>query len=227
MAQRDEDLPKRSYLRMEWTNANLKHLVAARLAMGTDAHDESDDDIWSAIFPEHLDGAVASEYILSRALPRPRDVLSLCQAAIDQAQRNGHSVVSAQDITDGEDANATNFIRSLEAEFRGIYPNLATIINVFSRIGDPMEWDEFSTLAELAIQEYEQLLNDWNGSTQPTPRWLADVLFRIGFIGLSNSGNNKVLFRNGRSFDETWTACSPDPLVHIHPAFFAYLGISP
>ena len=227
MAQHDDDLPKRSYMRMEWTNANLKHLVAARLATGTDAFDESDDDIWSAIFPERVDGAKASEYILSRALPRPRDVLSLCQSAIDQAQRNGHSAVSAQDIADGEYANATNFIRSIEAEFRGLYPNLATILNVFSRVDSTMEWDEFSTLAELAIQEHELLLQDWSEGTQRAPRWLADVLFRIGLIGLSDSGNNRVLFRNGRSFEETWTACLPEPLLHIHPAFFAYLRISP
>ena len=227
MAQIDEDLPKRSYARMEWTNANLKHLVAARLARGTGEQDGSDDEIWSGVFPEDVDGVKASEYILSRALPRPRDVLSICQAAIDQAQKNGHAAVSARDIADAEAANAVNFIRSLESEFRGLYPNLAAILNVFARIERTVEWEEFSTLAELVIQEHEEVLSGWGATTQQTPRWFADVLFRIGLIGLSDSGNSRLLFRNGRSFEETWIACAPNPLVHIHPAFFAYLGTSP
>ena len=65
LAHADEDLPKRSYWRMEWTAPNLKHLVAARLAMGTDNEDEDDDTIWSAVFPDTVDGIKSSEYILS------------------------------------------------------------------------------------------------------------------------------------------------------------------
>ena len=73
LAQADEDLPKRNYLRMEWTVSNLKHLVAARLAMGMEDHDPDDpddEDIWAAIFPDVIDGIKSSDYILSRVLPR-------------------------------------------------------------------------------------------------------------------------------------------------------------
>lgn len=223
MAKRDDDLPKRSFLRMEWTHANLKHLVAERLAKGADIQVGSDQDIWAAIFPEQVNDTEASDYILSRALPRPRDVLSLCQAAIDQAQKNGHSRVTARDIIDGESANATNFVRSLEAEFAASYPHLGVVLNVFSRIGRTMKWDEFDTLAGMAIQEHEDLLNGWSSDGPRTTRWLGGALYEIGLIGLSPPDGSTGSFRNGQSFDETWTACAPQPLVHIHPAFFAYL----
>ena len=225
MAQHDDDLPKRSYLRMEWTTTNLKHVVAERLAKDSATQRATDEEIWSAVFPEEVNGTAAHDYILSRALPRPRDVLSLCQAAIDQAKRNGHSWVTAQDIIDGEKSNATDFIRALESEFTASYPKLGVILNVFSRIGPTMTWDEFATLAEMAIEDQEEVLKSWSGPTPRTARWFATALYEIGMIGLSRPKSNGGSFRDGRSFDETWAACSPNPLVHFHPAFFASLAI--
>ena len=225
MAQQDDDLPKRSYLRMEWTITNLKHVVAERLAKDSSTQGATDEEIWSAVFPEEVNGTAASDYILSRALPRPRDVLGLCQAAIDQAKKNGHSWVTAQDIIDGERFDATNLVRALEAEFTASYPKLGVVLNVFSRIGPTMTWDEFVTLAEMAIEDQEEVLRSWVGPTPRTSRWFAAALYEIGLVGLSRPGNNSGSFRNGHSFDETWASCSPNPLVHIHPAFFAILGI--
>ena len=71
----DEDLSKRSVLRMEWTKNNLLHLVAERLAIS--AGEDNIDDVltWSGIFPSEVKGKLAAEYVLDIALPRPRDVL--------------------------------------------------------------------------------------------------------------------------------------------------------
>ena len=225
MAGHDDDLPKRSYLRMEWTSTNLKHVVAERLAKDMGTQGTTDEGIWSAVFPEEVNSTAAPDYILSRALPRPRDVLSLCQAAIDQAKKNGHSWVTAQDIVDGEKSNATDFVRALEAEFSASYPKLGVILSVFSRIGPTMRWGEFMTLTEMAIEDQEEILRSWTGPTPRTSRWLAAALYEIGLVGLSRPGSTGGSFRNGHSFDETWVSCSPNPLVHIHPAFFSVLGI--
>ena len=226
LAQVDEDLPKRSYWRMEWTTPNLKHLVAARLAIGTDNEDEDDDTIWSAVFPDTVDGIKASEYILSRVLPRPRDVLGFCQAAIDQAQRNGHPAVSAQDIFDGERAFANAFGKSLAAEFKGLYPSLEEVLIEFAGVPAVMRWNEFQRHANETISRQESILREWVGNKELSARSVADVLFQVGVIGLAVSTTDRPLFRNGRSFPETWNATSPEPSVQIHPAFFTYLDVS-
>ena len=227
LAQADEDLPKRSFWRMEWTVPNLKHLVAARLAMETDNEDEDDDTIWSAVFPETVDGIKSSEYILSRVLPRPRDVLGFCQAAIDQAQRNGHPAVSAQDIFDGERAFANAFGRSLAAEFRGLYPGLEEVLIEFAGAPAVMQWSEFQRHADEAIKRQESILREWVGTKELSARSVADILFQVGVIGLAVSTTDRPHFRNGRSFSESWNATSPEPSVQIHPAFFTYLDCSP
>ena len=225
MARLDDDFPKRSYLRMEWTSTNLKHVVAERLAKDSSAQAATDDEIWSAVFREDVNGTAAADYILTRALPRPRDVLSLCQSAIDQAKKNGHSWVSAQDIIDGEKANATDMIRAVEAEFAASYPELGVILNVFSRTEPVVTWDDFLALAELTLEDQQELLSRWAGTIPRDPRWFAAALYEIGFIGLSRSGEGNIASRDGRSFDEAWASCSPNPKVHIHSAFFASVGI--
>ena len=120
LAQYDEDLPKRSFLRMEWTRTNLKHLVAERLSTAADQSNDDDDATWSDIFGEKVSGMPASDYILSRALPRPRDVLDFCQKSIDQAQRNGHGIVTEQDILDGETSFSESLFWSVAAEIQRI-----------------------------------------------------------------------------------------------------------
>ena len=227
LALHDEDYPKRSFWRMEWTTANLKHLVANRLALGIDIDEEDDQTIWSAVFPDKIQEMDSPDYILSRVLPRPRDVLGFCQAAIDQAQLNGHASVTAQDILDGEERFANSFGKSLAAEFRGIYPDLEEVLIEFAEVPAVMQWAEFEEYANEAILKQKTTLQEWVGTYALTPLSLADVLFQIGVIGLGSSRSREPHYRNGRTFGKTWRDASPSPLVHIHPAFFTYLDVSP
>ncbi len=225
LAQFDDDLPKRNLLRIEWTQANLKHLVAKRLVTGLD--DAQDDDAaWMAVFPEPVNGKKSSAYILSRSLPRPRDVLDLCQRAIDEAQRNGHSFVTAQDILDGEKAFSDGLFWSLAAEFRELYPQLEEVVFHFSQVDAIIPWGDFSRIASDAIEAKGDLLRRWVKGGSMTPQFLADILFTIGLLGFSREWEANPYFSNGRSFAEIWGMVGPKPVVHIHPAFRKSLDVS-
>ena len=220
----DDDMPKRNILRVEWTRANLHHLVAARLA--TRVESQGDEEIWSAIFPDPVRNMAAPEYILSRTLPRPRDVLNLCQKAIDQAQRNGHEYVTAEDILDGEKSFSEAFFYSIVSEFKGLYPGLDEVLIEFAGVAKKILWDEFGEIAKKAIRNKGTILTKWVDGQDMTPYYLAEVLFRIGLIGLSREWTGPVHYCNGRSFAETWVVVSSNPTVHIHPAFVQCLDIS-
>ena len=220
----DEDLPKRDILRMEWTSSSLRHLVAARLAMKADG--QNDDEIWSAIFPEPVNNVTASKYILTRSLPRPRDVLNLCQKAIDHAQRNGHKYVKAQDILEGEKSFSEALFYSVSSEFRGLYPDLAEVLIEFAGVAEKIPWKNFGDIAKRAIGNNRTIIVKWVDKKDISPKFLAEVLFQIGLIGLSREWTSPVHFCNGRSFSETWGLVSSNPVVHIHPAFTQFLEIS-
>ncbi len=226
LSQYDEDLPKRDYLRMDWTTRNLKHLVAERLSVGIDLENDDDDLIWSMIFPSNVNGMMSSDYILTHALPRPRDVLGLCQAAIDQAQRNGHSEVLEQDILDGENSFSDNFVRSIAAEFKGVYPGLEEVLLEFAGIPSVVDWEKFCYFANMAIERNSVHVNDWIGHSQIDELAVADVLFRIGAIGMASEHRPEPYYRNGRSFSETWRLVSSSPIIYIHPAFHKVLDVT-
>ena len=221
----DDDLPKRDIVRMEWTPTNLHHLVAARLATKVDSQDD-DKETWKAVFPEPVRGVPASEYILTTSLPRPRDVLNLCQKAIDHAQRNGHPYVTAQDILDGEKSFSEALFYSVSSEFKGLYPDLEEVLIEFAGVPEKTFWNEFGTIAEKAIRDNGAIVVKWAEGKDITPHFMAEVLFRIGLIGLSREWTSPAHFCNGRSFSETWALVSANPVVHIHPAFAQFLEIS-
>ncbi|MYB75714.1 MAG: hypothetical protein F4X83_01155 [Chloroflexi bacterium] len=151
----DDDLSKRNFLRMEWTKSNLKHLVAERLANAADQVNKNDDSTWSVVFPNNVDGLQASEYILTRALPRPRDVLDFCQKSIDEAQRNGHSTVTERDILDGERFFSEGVFWSISTEFRGLYPGLEEVLFEFAGAAERMAWGDFEQLSAKVIRQQQ------------------------------------------------------------------------
>ena len=230
LAKYDDDLTKRDILRMEWTPSNLHHLVAARLSKRingqSDEESQSDEEVWSAIFPELVKDVPAPQYILTRSLPRPREVLMFCQKAIDQAQRSGHPHVTAEDILDGEVSYSDALFNLVSSEFKGLYPDLEDVLIEFLGIEEKIPWNDFGVIAETAIQNKREIIVKWVDGKDITPHFLAEVLFRIGLIGLSREWTSRVHFCNERSFSETCRRVSSNPVVHIHPAFAQVLEIS-
>ena len=221
----DEDLSKRNVLRMEWTKANLMHLVAERLAISAGEENIDDDLTWSGIFPNEVKGRPAAEYVLDIALPRPRDVLDFCQKAIDQAQRNGHSVVFEDDIIDGEVGFSEGEFWSIVTEFRGLYPGLENVLIEYAGVAQQSTWQAFRSLTSNAITKNRETIKPWVGGENIDPEGLLEVLFKVGVVGLSNTGTTGPYFANGRSFAETWNLVGPSPTVHIHPAFAKSLDV--
>ena len=224
IAEHDNDLPKRDFLRMEWTKSNLHHLVALRLAKKVG--DLTDEEVWSAIFREPVNNTKASDYILTRALPRPRDVLNFCQKAIDNAQINENSFVTKQDILDGEESFSETLFFSVSSEFRVQYPNLEEILIEFAGFEDKTVWNNFEESANLIIQNKREILKKWHGGRMITPYFLTEALFNVGLIGLSREHDSTVHFYSGKSFSRIWGLTSSNPTIHIHPAFYHSLDIS-
>ena len=225
LLQHDEELPKRNLLRMQWTISNLKHLVAERIAVGAGTGNEDDEDTWLSLFCPHVQNQVTHEYIISRVLPRPRDVLDFCQKAIDQAQRNGHEIVTTEDVLDAEADFSESLFRSIGLEYKTVYPKIDDVLLEFVEARHIMAWQEYEKLGEVILTKHRNVIKTWYGAVNPDTLYLSSVLFRIGFIGLVQAGRQLSLFADGRSFRETWSLVRPTPQVEIHPAFHRVLEI--
>ena len=96
-------------------------------------------------------------------------MLDFCQKAIDQAQRNGHDIVTQQDVLDGETSFSDGLFWSVAMEFKGLYPNLEDVLIEFAGAPENMPWEFFEGLALSAIEKNKAAIGDWIGGSAPTP----------------------------------------------------------
>ena len=226
MARHDPDFQKRDYTRMEWTAANLKHLVAERIAWGADVENDDDDLTWASIYPANVGSQAASEYIIGRALPRPRDVLKFAQFSLDEARRNGHEQVTEQDVLDAEDRFSEDEFRTVSTEYQHSMPFLDEVLLELAGAPTTMPWSTFREYAKTIIDKFRDKLGSWPGTREKDAAYITEILYRVGVAGLGIPPA-PPMFADGRSFAEVWGATSPSPHITIHPAFVRFLDLKP
>ena len=72
----------------------IEQLIGRRLAVRSGISDANDRELWAVFFPERVEEEPTSEYVTLRSLARPRHAITLCQEAINAAQRAGRSDVT-------------------------------------------------------------------------------------------------------------------------------------
>ena len=105
--------------RLTWANdESLAHVVEERfvVARGGTA---TGSELWSKFFAEEVDGRTTRDYIISRVLPRPRDMIVLTSAAIGSAIDRGHGRVESDDVLRGEAAYSRFAFDAIQAEDGG------------------------------------------------------------------------------------------------------------
>jgi hypothetical protein len=90
--------------------------------------------VWGLLFQETLElrKSKSFKYMVDRTLFRPRELIQLCQQAVDSARESdvdaplGYSVLSQAEIRYSADR-----AKDIAAEFRFQYPNLLEVFEVF------------------------------------------------------------------------------------------------
>ena len=93
---------KMSYTRLNWDDPELLlRIIEERY---TSSHGAASDpaDMWRKYFCEQVKGVPTREYLTSRILPRPRDIVFFVKSAVSFAVNRKHDRVEEKDIVDGE-----------------------------------------------------------------------------------------------------------------------------
>lgn len=88
-------------------------------------------DIWSKFFCDSVD-VKTKEYLISRILPKPRDLITLVSSALENAINRKHSIIEERDIIDAT-TKYSNFayntlITELQVEYSGIEEFLLNLL---------------------------------------------------------------------------------------------------
>jgi hypothetical protein len=88
---------------VEWSDpAVLRRVVEERFLASRPAGSEP-SELWSKFFCETVDSQETSDYLLERVLPRPRDLIFLCNVATGVAINRRHNRIEADDIKTAEE----------------------------------------------------------------------------------------------------------------------------
>lgn len=129
------------------------------------------NNMWEEVFCSEVNGLPARDYLLWRALPRPRDIIFLANAALTTAINRRHNLVESSDIVFAEKEYSRFAVEALlvETEAQGL--DLEEAMYEFAGSNSTIE--EGDLMTSLASAGDPQKLRDW--------------LIRTSFLGLETS----------------------------------------
>lgn len=93
---------KISYSKLSWQDRELLLRVIEERFVNSHGHDTAPSELWERFFVSNIKGIPIKDYIISRILPRPRDLVFLVKSAVAKAINRNHTRVEESDIFDAE-----------------------------------------------------------------------------------------------------------------------------
>lgn len=132
---------------------------------------EGDIDIWSMYFCNSVQGVETRQYIINSILPKPRDLITLVNSALENAINRKHSIIDENDIIDAVTKYSSFAYNTLVTELQPEYPEIEEFL--LSLLGD-----------SAIIQENALLENMENlGLSSERAKCLLELLCQMSFLG--------------------------------------------
>jgi len=215
----DADKFRTAEERLDWSEQDLKSLIAKRGMVSADLPIDEVNALWNSIFEFQVQNEPSFQYIIKRTMRRPRELIQFCNRAKAIAQDNDHDQVYKEDIMNAEPVYSKWKLKDLATEFLVQYPYLEDLLKTFEGFKASF------TLAEALgrLDERKVMLGDKHPAfeTINSDRSL-QILFIIGFLGTVDDEGNRLF-----SYDDPNIILSQKPHIVVHPAFHTALGIVP
>ncbi|MEU7292289.1 hypothetical protein AB0A76_03625 [Streptomyces exfoliatus] len=118
--------------RINWNQPELLKRVMEERYLASRPTGTSPEELWKRFFCEQVDGRPTLEHILSVILPRPRDLVFFCKAAVLNAANARHPVVEASDIREAEKSYSKFALDALIVEYGPTIRGLEDVIYEFT-----------------------------------------------------------------------------------------------
>jgi hypothetical protein len=205
--------------RLMWDDPELLRQVIESRYLAAHPEAVNGAEIWEKYFCTTVKGMPTREYITSRTLPRPRDVVYFVKSAISRAVNRGHGLIEEGDVELAEYEYSVFAIQSIKVENGITLPQLEAVLYEFA--GCPVVLPrnrifKFITAAGIPESLHANVLNH---------------LVKLSFLGMEvgpeefafseepgEYKKNVILARKMQQSED-------DRRYQIHPAFRAYLEI--
>jgi len=180
----------------------------------------SPEELWERFFCRTIQGIPTREYVGSCVLPRPRDIIYLCNAAAVAAVNRGHMLIEEEDVVTARRNYSQFAFESLLVENGITVTQFKNVLYQF--LGEP------AIIHESKVRELIRAAGVEDGSVDR----VLERLKAISFVGVETSSELFVFPEGGeasaradilaRKFADSQ---GDDRRVSIHPAYRPYLEI--
>lgn len=178
----------------------------------------SPDELWEKYFCKTVDETPLKQFIEKLILPRPRDIIFLFKAALQEAVNKGHSRVEEEDFKAAEYSYSEYALQSLFPENGNRIKNLESILYEFA--------------GEKSIVTQEELEECIKKNSSQDINQLISILCDMTFLGQEIQEGKFEFYSEKRSKQITDKLAqrlserkSQSKRYQIHPAFHEYLVI--
>ncbi len=182
--------------------------------------DVEQGELWSRFFCKSVNGKPVREWLLGICIPRPRDLLYLCRAAIDQAVTSRHAVVEEVDLVAAERQYSLFAFEAVAVECQQRFANSEIVLLEFA--GAP---------THLTLVQLEAILSSGGVATGDQGD-VIDALRDVGFLGVITSSGPAVFTDTPREKQKANVLArkrgsddDDDARYEIHRAYWAYLEL--
>ncbi|WP_416150249.1 P-loop ATPase, Sll1717 family [Salipaludibacillus sp. HK11] len=179
----------------------------------------SPDELWNDYFCDSVNEKSLKDYVMGLIIPRPRDIIYLFNAAIEEAVNRGHTKVEEKDFISAEEKYSHYAFNSVLAEQGNSIESLESLLYEF--VGEPC------IINKIELEEILKRANVYN--TEET----IDLICELTFIGLETRLNHFEYINEDRPKQVYYRLAEKISLkrkepqrYYINDAFHAYLGIA-
>jgi hypothetical protein len=137
---------KISHTRLTWNDSELLLRIIEERYIASHGPKSDPADMWHKYFCSEVKGIPTRDYLVSRILPRPRDIVYLVKAAVSFGVNRKHDRVEQKDIIDGEIQYSQYAWDSILVENSSTVPDLDKVLLEF--VGGP------SVLLESVVRKH-------------------------------------------------------------------------
>src|SRR6202795_2415081 len=205
--------------RLMWDDPELLRQVIESRYLAAHPEAVNGAEIWEKYFCPTVKGLPTREYITSRTLPRPRDVVYFVKNAISRAVNRGHGLIEEGDIKLAEYEYSVFAMESIKVENGITLPQLEAVLYEFA--GCPVVVPrnrifEFITAAKIPENLHADVL---------------EHLVKLSFLGMEVGPDEFAFseepgeYKKNAILAKKMQLDEGDRRYQIHPAFRAYLEI--
>jgi hypothetical protein len=218
--QEAREVDKLTFKRIDWNDPELLKKVIEERFLYSSNRLNSPEDVWTRFFVDQIDGLKTSDYIVSKIIPRPRDIIYFCKSALSSAINRRNPKITNEDLIQAEIEYSEHAFNSLIAETTATHSYIEELLYEFAGCNHI-----------LTREQVESLLADSQLLQERSIIQVIEQLCELTFLGIETSFNKfnylysdskkKVLINLARKNAKT----TGIERFAINPVFHKFLGV--